>query len=387
MSKRTLPPGFFLDRTKDGRELIGFVVNGPRRPNGKRRQVRRRGFASLKDAKTEHAKVVAKLDEGTFVEPSRQLFGDYLGEWLDAIRAKVRPSTHYSYRRKVDEYVRPRIGGIRLAHLSASNLNIVYADLLATGGRGGRPLSPRTILYTHAVIRKALADAVRWGRIARNVADGADPPKHRTPEMHTWTADDVRSFLRHVERDRLAAVWRLAATTGMRRGELLGLRWPDLDLDAGRVAIRRSLVMAGSVPAFSDPKTARGRRSVALDRGTVAAIREHRKRQAEERLAFGPAYRDGDLVFAQEDGSPIDPDRFTKMFTGHVRAAGLPRIRLHDLRHTHATLALAAGVHPKVVSERLGHATVSLTLDTYSHAIPALEEEAAEKVAEIVFGG
>lgn len=144
--------------------------------------------------------------------------------------------------------------------------------------------------------------------------------------------------------------------------------------------------MAGSVPAFSDPKTARGRRSVALDSGTVAAIRDHRKRQAEERLAFGPAYRDSDLVFAQEDGSPIDPDRFTKMFAAHVRDATLSRIRLHDLRHTHATLALAAGVHPKVVSERLGHATVSLTLDTYSHAIPALQEEAAEKVAGIIFG-
>lgn len=152
------------------------------------------------------------------------------------------------------------------------------------------------------------------------------------------------------------------------------------------MAVRQTLINVGYRPEFSEPKTAKGRRSVALDPATLAALREHRRNQLEERMTWGPAYEDRDLVFAKENGAPIHPDGFSVAFEHHIKAAGLPRIRLHDLRHTHATLALAAGIHPKVVSERLGHATISITLDTYSHAIPAMQEEAAARVAALVFG-
>jgi integrase len=204
--------------------------------------------------------------------------------------------------------------------------------------------------------------------------------------MTTWKPQELRAFLEHVRNDRLFAAFLLLATTGMRRGEALGLRWEDVDLDEGWVSVTRSLISVGYDVKVSEPKTQRGRRRVALDSTTVAVLRDHRKSQLEERMAWGPAWRENGHVFAREDGSPIHPDAFSKLFNNRVRAAGVPRIRLHDLRHTHATLALQRGIHPKVVSERLGHASIAITLDTHSHAIPALEREAAELVATLVFG-
>jgi integrase len=194
----------------------------------------------------------------------------------------------------------------------------------------------------------------------------------------------ISYFLEHVRDDRLYAAWRVLAMTGIRRGELLGLSWDAVDLDTARLAITRTLIGGKGAPRFSEPKTKRGRRSVALDSETVTALGEHRERQLDERAAWGPAYEPHDLVFCRENGTPIWPRSFSRSFDNHVRNAGLPRIRLHDLRHTHATLALAAGVHPKVVQERLGHATIAITLDIYSHAVPALQEDAAEKIAALL---
>jgi integrase len=206
--------------------------------------------------------------------------------------------------------------------------------------------------------------------------------------MQTWTAEEVRAFLDYVRQadERLYALWVLAATTGMRRGELLGLRWADLDLDAARVAIRRTVISVGYEVCESEPKTKKGRRTIDIDPTTVAALRAHRARQAEERLAWGPAYEDSGRLFARENGSVLHPERVSQLFKKHVRNAGLPAIRFHDVRHTHATLGLAAGVPPKVMSERLGHSTVAFTLDLYTHAVPALQQQAANQVAALIFG-
>jgi integrase len=346
---------------------------------GKRRREWHSGYRTKRDAEAARVEILSRLQRGEHVAPSKLTLRGFLeDEWLPAVHASLRPSTFESYELNVAR-VASRIGTARLQGLTPAMLNQLYGEL-------GESLSPRTVRYVHTVLRQALADAVKWNRLVRNPADAAEPPSARAtkaPTMQTWDADQVRRCLEHVENDRLFAAWRLAATTGMRRGEVLGLRWRDVDLDAGRIAVVQTLV---GDRQLSRPKTGRGRRNVALDPETTAALREHRKRQLEERLAWGPAYQDehGGLVFTREDGSPIWPRSFSRAFAAHVKAAQLPAIRLHDLRHTHASLALQAGVHPKVVSERLGHANIGITLDTYSHAIPALQEDAAAKVAALL---
>lgn len=353
---------------------------------GRRRQKWHSGFTTRREAERALTEKLRQVETHSYVEQSKQTVGTFLNEWLDATRATVQESTQHSYRMLVDWYVTPRLGAVPTQDLTPAHLNVLYADLLARGGRGEKPLSARTVRYTHTVIRKALAQGLRWNVLARNVADLADPPrKSAASAMRVWTSAELRRFLEYVKDDRLYAAWLLSATTGMRRGEVIGLRWRDIDFDTARVAIRQTLITVDYAMTFSTPKTARGRRSVALDPTTVAALRTHRTRQLEERLAFGPGYEDHDLAFACEDGTPMHPGRFGHLFNTHVKAAQLPCIRFHDLRHTHATLALQAGIHPKVVSERLGHSTISMTLDTYSHAIPAMQEEAAAKIADLVW--
>lgn len=355
--------------------------------NGRRRQKWHSGFTTRGDAEKALTELLGKLNAGTYVEPTRHSVGKYLREWLPAIKSTVRPGTWRSYKTNLDVHVIPRIGQLPLKQLGALQLNALYAELLTSGrhdGKGG--LSPRTVRYTHTILHRALRDAVRWGLLSRNPADLADPPKHRTPEMRVWSATELRTFLAHIREDRNYALWLLLATTGMRRGEALGLRWEDVDFDNARAAIRQTLNSAGSKLSFSTPKTAKSRRSVTLDPATVAALRAHRKRQFEQRMAWGGGYHELDLVFCREDGSPLRPDSITRRFGALSKAAGVPVIRVHDLRHTYATIALTAGTHPKVVAERLGHATIAITLDTYSHVIPSLEEEAATRVAHIILG-
>jgi integrase len=356
-----------------------------------RRQQERGGFRTKREAEIALAEALGELRRGQHINPSRVSLSDFLEEeWLPAIEVTIRTTTLNSYRMHIDQHIKPTLGHERLQKITGASLNRLYAQLLNDGkadGSGG--LSPATVRRVHAVLRRAFKDAVRWNLMQRNPADQADPPKQRAykkEEMKTWTADELRLFLAHVANDRLYALWLVLATTGMRRGEALGLQWADVDFHTGRVSIRRSLVAVGYKTQISEPKTKRGRRVVALDKGTLAVLRTHRIRQREEKLAAGAGYDDGDRVFASENGSEIHPDRASKMFQAKVKNSSLPRIRLHDLRHTHATLALQVGVHPKVVSERLGHSSITLTLDTYSHAIPAMQEDAAEKVANLFLG-
>ena len=369
-------------------ETWTVVVDVGRDPaSGKRRQKWQGGFRTKRAAERALTETLDRLERGTYAERSNETLAAYLEEWLRAIRPSLRSSTWESYARNTRTHIVPRLGQTGLQALTPSALNAFYGDLLAEGRRDGRGLSPRTVRYCHAILRKALSDAVRWNRIARNVADSADPPSASTSkatEMRTWSADELRTFLASVRDDRFYALWLLAATTGMRRGEIAGLRWSDVDLGAARLSVRRALVVVAYRVEWSEPKTDRGRRSIALDPATVQALREHRLRQLEEGFLLGTT-EPHDLVFAREDGSHPHPERISKAFEQHVRRSDLPRIRFHDLRHTHATLALQAGVHPKVVSDRLGHADIALTLNVYSHAIPALQETAAALVASLIF--
>jgi integrase len=249
-------------------------------------------------------------------------------------------------------------------------------------------LDKRTVNYVHTIIHRAFKDAVRWGRLARNPADAANPPKggQKSDGIHAWDAPTLRSFLAESARDneRLHPLFVLLATTGMRRGEALGLRWSDLDLDAGRLRVVQTVIQTRSKVSISEPKTSAGRRPIALDKATVAVLREHRRRMLEERMLIGPGFDDLGLVFHQPEGQWLKPDAVSALFLRRVKKYDLPRLTLHGLRHTWATLALERGIHPRVVQERFGHSTISITLGMYSHVGPTLHDEAAAAIAAVV---
>jgi integrase len=374
---------------KRGSTWTWYLFVDPDPVTGKRRQRSKGGFRTKKECQEALNDALATLRTGTFVEPSQRTLGSFLrGEWLPAMRPpRVRPSTWLSYQKSIERHLVPGLGHLPLQRLTPAQLTAYYRTLLEAGHRSGRGgLAPKTVRNIHGTLHTALRDAVRWGYLARNVAATADLPKGMTPEMHVWSPEQLRTYLDHVRSDRLYAAWLLFATTGMRRGEVAGLRWADVDLDAGRVSPRRPRVVVNHQVLVSEPKTAKGRRSIALDPATVAALREHRRRQLEDRLAIGPRWQDSGLVFTWPDGRALHPERFSKWFEQHTRAAGLPKIRLHDVRHSYATAALAAGIPAKVVSERLGHANIAITMDTYSHVLPGLDAQAAGTVARLILG-
>ncbi len=371
-------------KDKDGnpRREWAFVVDvAP--PGAERKQVRRSGFKNKAEAQRALTEVLSTLDHGTFVAPDTMTVADYLTGWCATLAAAGRrPSTVESYARNVRVHIAPAVGSVKLQALTPVHLDRLYADM-------AERLSPRMVRYVHTIIRKALSDAVKKGLVVRNVADAATPPSAKStkaPEMATWTPEQLRTFLDGVADHRLFPLLRLAAMTGLRRGEVLGLRWSDVDLDARRLVVRQQVTAVAGKVQVGELKTAAGRRTITLDPGTVELLRDHRKRQLEERLLLGSGYVDQGLVFAGLDGALIHPDSLTKLFDRLVAASGLPRLRLHDLRHTHATHLIARGVHSKRVSARLGHTSHSFTMDTYGHLMPDDEGDAAAAVAAMVDG-
>jgi integrase len=359
-------------------------------PRGAQRRQVRKSFDTKDEALAWLAAAQVEAEKGDTVDPSRLTFGEYLtGRWLPAIEGNLRPSTSSSYRDLTRLYVLPSVGSIPLQSLTADQLTRLYTDLGDHGGKGGRPLSRRTVRYCHTVIHRALRDAERWRLIRRNVAALADPPSAKSTKpkkVKAWNADQLRAFFDQVGDDRLRPLWWFFATTGVRRGEAAGLRWENVDLEAGAVAIVETRVSINYRVVDSDPKTERGRRRIALDPETVRVLREWRKVQLEERVAWGPAWTDTGHVFTREDGTPWHPDRISKIFLRLVAETGLPRIPVHSLRHTSASLALANGVPLKVVQERLGHSSIAITADVYSHVTDGMDRDAAMRIAGAMMG-
>jgi integrase len=378
---------------------------------GKRRQTTRRGFTREKDAHAALRKILGTVEDGTHVPFDRQTVEAYLREWLDirkpregksakGHRGRVGIGTWSSYGDYLEAYVIPRIGQIRLQHLTPGDLNRLYDELERSGGRASNGLSAKTVANVHGIVHKALADAVKQGRVAHNAADRVDPPRADKPSAQAWSTEQLRAFVNHIRGDRLCAMWLLFATTGMRRGEVAGLCWSDLDLDAGCIRISWTLGVVDSKPTWKQrPKSEAGERTMALDPVTVEALAAWRRMQLEEHMAAGPGWQTcamdwrgqarEHLVFTWPDGRMINPERISKWFANHCMAAGLPKIRLHDVRHSYATagLANATGWHEvKVISQRLGHASVGITLDTYSHVLPAADEQTAHTLARIILG-
>jgi integrase len=392
-------------RTKAGqlRYAIGYVRL---MPDGTRKAVTRRTgphgerWTTERDAKRALREVLVAVDKGELVDPSKQLVGAYLEEWLAGLR--LAPSTVASYRKNVRLHIEPYIGTVPLASLTTARIDALYRQL-ERGGRAdhkaGEGLSPRTVRYVHTILSAGLGAAVKHHRLTRNPAATASPPtakQARAPEMHAWTAEQLAGFLGWSAGSSLHhAAWRLLAYTGMRRGEALALRWRDVNLDAGTVSVRRSagvIRVKGEGAAIEEGDTKSGKpRVVDLDAATVAVLRAHRKQRGSMALQLA---RDDALVLGDQEGRHLHPERFTRTFGAEVarcrKALGdsaAPVIRLHDLRHTHATLLLLAGVPVHVVSERLGHASPVITMQVYAHVLPGSQREAAELFASLVKRG
>jgi integrase len=336
------------------------------------------------------ARLLVEKQDGTYVEPSRLTTGEYLTAWVRGIASSgtVRPTTVKTYDVAVRIHIVPRLGRVPLQQLTRKLIREFYAAI-TVGGRVRRrgSLSIKSVHNVHLTFHRALEDAVDDALLRSNPATRAHrvaPPRH---EARSWSAAELHCFLCAVADNANFALWRLAAFSGMRRGELLGLRWRDVDLELSVLSVQRQLIRNGPIVAFGEPKTMAGRRTIVLDSATVEALKAHQNQQASVRRVLGDRYlSELDLVFCGRDGGPRDPDAVTHQFVRQVLRVGLPRIRFHDLRHTHASIALHASVHPKVVQERLGHSSVKLTLDTYAHVLPPMHQDAAARIAAIVDG-
>jgi integrase len=348
----------------------------------RRRQRLKSGFATKGEAVAARNALVRDAADGSLVERNDVTVAGYVAEWLPAQQASVRGGTWRNYELLARRHIVPRIGDAKIQALSPASVRRLYAEVAATGR------SIKTVHNIHMLLHRVLDDAVRDSIIARNPADRAHAlPRHRTAGRRVWTAAQTSAFLDSVRGGRLFALWRLAATTGIRRGEFLALRWEDVDLDHGWLTVRRARVRcADGRLGYGPPKTRAGLRRIDLDTETLVALREQRRRQLEERLAYGPSWPDDDLIFCREDGQPLDPDGVTGAFDRLARRAGLPKIVLHDLRHGAASMLLAAGVNPKVVQERLGPASIQITLDLYSHVMAGLQADASAKLAALLDG-
>lgn len=374
--------GSIFQRQQDGRWVGQLYVR--RDGTGRKRFLRVYG-GSRTEVQERLTAALHERHRGTLADPSKENLGQFLERWLrDSVRRSVRASTFDSYAHLTRKHIIPELGRFRLARLTPAHVQALYTEKLEAG------LSPRYVQYMHAVLHRALKQAVRWGLVARNVTEAVDRPRAERKEMRVLTPEQADALLEATRADRLAALYVLAITTGMRQGELFGLTWGAIDLEAGRLQVTRQLqyLRGGKGPELLAPKTKAARRSLELPQLALEALREHRRRQLEERLALGPVWQDEwDLVFTTEVGTPLHPSNVARRsFRPLLVRAGLPRIRFHDLRHTAATLLLAGGEHPKVVQERLGHSSIALTLDTYSHVLPVADEQAAHTLARVILG-
>lgn len=369
----------------------GFYVDTHPRGATQRRKTVRSGFPTKDAAERELLRLLGAVQTGTFTQPSKLTLERYLCPWLDG-KTHLRPTTRDTYAILIERYIcNPNygIGTAPLWSLTRPGVRHFYTELERRGRlRGDRPLHPKAVHNVHLLLRKALEDAVEDGLIPANPARRAHQLSVRRREMKTWTEDQVAAFLAFARGDPLYALWRTAATTGMRRGELLAVTWPTLDLSFGRLHVTQALAKGprGEPPRFGPPKTDRGRRAVPLDPETVKALEEHRRRQVDERRAAGDGFGSYDLVFCREDGRPLEPDWVTHTFRRMLLRAHLPILRFHDLRHTFATLSLKAGIPTEVVSRILGHKNPAITQLFYQHAVPCLEEDAIARFAALVDG-
>ena len=355
-----------ITRRKDGRWEARYYV--PTVKGTKRKTIYGKTQAEVRDKLT---KALSDRIDGLVYDDENMTVDEYLDVWLKgSVYGSVRRSTYDRDTNLVNNHIKPILGGLKLKKLNSAYVHSFYRDRLDTG------LSASTVHKMHDILRRGLAQAAKWHLVPRNVADTVKPPRPAPKEMHALSADQTRWLLETAGEDRLEALYILAVHTGMRQGELLALRWQDVDLENAVVSVRRTLTRSGGKVVFGEPKTSKSRRSIRLTSQAVEALRSHLERQLRDMEVLGDRYQDQGLVFTTDTRAPINPSNLRQCsFAPLLKRAGLPHMRSHDLRHTCATLLLSRGVHPKFVQELLGHATIAVTLDTYSHCLPSMGDQ------------
>jgi integrase len=346
-------------------------------PDGKRRYVSGKNKEESRKALREAR---ANSDQGLVFDADNLRVGEYLDRWLsDSVRDTVKATTFERYEQIARLHLKPALGQVRLKALTPAHIRGLYREKLEAGS------SARTVRYVHTTLHKALKQAVMDGLIPRNATEAVKPPQSSREEIRPLTPEQAKQLLKaaHEAGDRLEALYVLAVHTGLRQGELLGLKWDDVDLEDGSLQVRRTLTITKCGPVFTTPKTAGSRRSVKLNNKATEALKGHLERQLGEIDRVGSLWNENGLIFASETGEPLNRHNLTRRsFKPLLKRAGLPEIRFHDLRHTCATLLLTRNVNPKIVSEMLGHSTIAITLDTYSHVLPNMRDQAAAAMEE-----
>jgi integrase len=365
--------GHITKRSQDSYSIVIDIGTNP--ATGKRQQQRVTIHGTKRDAEKHLGELLHQLDNGMFIRPGKTNLAEFLS-----------PRTAEGYEYIVRRHLIPALGNIPLTQIKPEHLQKYYSEKLSAGrcdGNGG--LSAHSVRHHHITLHTALESAVKWGLLARNPADAVTPPHFQRPDMHILDEAGMGLLLEAAKITPYYAVFYLALFTGMRRSELLALRWSDVDLILCELSVSRSLhhLRDGST-IFRQPKTARSRRLIALTPSTVLVLKEHKEKQTANNIFIGKVPNDSDLVFSHADGTPLLPDTITREWARLTRRLGLTGIRLHDARHTHASLMLKQGVHPKVVQERLGHASITTTLDTYSHVTPGLQQAAALRFDDVI---
>lgn len=351
-----------------------FVAElGPDPVTGKRRRTKRCGFKSKKDAEKALALIEAEIFKGTYFKPSNTPFKDHLYEWFKVKKNSINIQTAQVYENYMNNRIIPVLGHVKMSQLTPMLLQNYVSNLKEEG------LASATIKKIYNIIKSSLDYAVNMELLPSNPSKKIHLPKDKKKEMKVWDIYEIKAFLKVASKDRLYPAFHLAITTGMRRGEILGLRWKDVDLDKGILYVRQTLSKDGK-RFLSGAKTESSVRSIKLSNETIAVLRKHKARVAREKLQLGPDYADYDLVVCTSKGTPVNPENLKRTYERLIEKADVPKIRFHDLRHTHATMLLAQGVHAKVISERLGHSNIKTTLDIYSHVLPNMQEEAANQI-------
>lgn len=369
------------------------VIEGPRdaRTN-KRTRHWKSGFQTKREAEAWKLDALNKIQRNEFSAPSKMTLGEFISEWLEVSEMNYKPGTFSVMRRHLNNHVVSYLGTTKLQALRTAQLNALYKMLATNGNKTStKGLSIRTIRGVHAYLRKALSDAEKWDYIARNPATNAELPKDfriKTSRHNIWNQEELKTFLEasKAANDEHYPLWLFLATTGVRRGEAFGLEWKDIDLESGLCTIRQTLSCVNHVPTFQTPKTKSSLRTIAVPQSTLLELKKYRKQQTANRLRLGETWdNSNDLVFTHDDGTLLHPESMLGIFHRRTERYGVRKINLHSLRHGWATFAGQAGISPNVMKEHLGHSSITITMDVYSHVLTSQNQEAAEEVARVIF--